>query len=451
MSTPIENNTAALQDILDAVNNLPDAGSGGVDTSDATATAGDILSGKTAYVNDTKITGTIATKTASNLTASGATVTVPAGYYATQATKSVSAVTQATPSISVSSAGKITATHTQSAGYVSAGTKTATKQLTTQAAQTITPGTSNRTISSGRYLTGTQTIKGDSNLVAANIKSGVSIFGVTGTHAGGEDLDSEIATQADLISQLSTILDSKAAASVQVATGEFTPTTVNLYSTPITVSGLGFKPSYVSIIALNPTSQSIGSWSTNYNYLMSIEEGTLGGETVSNKLVATQTSSGFEVGSANALYYSITMTDDGFTLSTTGTASYIIKRSYAWIAVAEDGTSSGGSGGDIGVFTVDSIENYSEGYPSEIVEFPFIVGQTWGEWIDSPLNISYIDEHLPGGIRRITFDGAAFTFMTTGGIHQISTDGTASGVVSADDVIQNTTYYGYIDNSAFPI
>lgn len=92
--------------------------------------------------------------------------------------------TQATPSISVNSSGLITASATQSAGYVASGTKSATKQLTTQGAQTITPGTSDKTIASGRYLTGTQTIKGDANLVADNIKSGVSIFGVAGSYEG---------------------------------------------------------------------------------------------------------------------------------------------------------------------------------------------------------------------------------------------------------------------------
>ena len=57
--------------------------------------------------------------------------------------------------------------------------------VTKKSAATYTPGTSDQSIASGQYLNGTQTIKGDANLVAGNIKSGVSIFGVTGTYAGG--------------------------------------------------------------------------------------------------------------------------------------------------------------------------------------------------------------------------------------------------------------------------
>lgn len=89
---------------------------------------------------------------------------------------------QATPSISVSSAGLITASATQTAGYVAAGTKSATKQLTVQAAKTITPTTSDQTaVAKNRYTTGAVTVKGDANLKAANIVKGVSIFGVAGS------------------------------------------------------------------------------------------------------------------------------------------------------------------------------------------------------------------------------------------------------------------------------
>lgn len=95
----------------------------------------------------------------------------------------------ALPEITVSSAGLITATSEQAAGYVPGGTKSSTKQLTTQAAKTVTPGTTNQTaVASGRYTTGAVTVKGDANLKAENIAEGVSIFGVTGTHSGGGQL-----------------------------------------------------------------------------------------------------------------------------------------------------------------------------------------------------------------------------------------------------------------------
>lgn len=98
-------------------------------------------------------------------------------------TGTLSEVEQATPSISVSSSGLITATAMQNGGIVIEGSKSATEQLTTQAGTTITPGTTIKTAcASGRYTTGTIYVAGDSKLIPQNIAKGVTIFGVTGTH-----------------------------------------------------------------------------------------------------------------------------------------------------------------------------------------------------------------------------------------------------------------------------
>lgn len=171
------------------------------DTSDATLDeGGKMLSGVTAYADGTKYTGTITSKSSSDLTASGATVTAPAGYYASAASKSVASGSVTAPAtISGTSASVSTGTNTltltksvsvtpnvTTAGYISSGTAgsssvSLTASVTTKAAATITPGTSNQEIAAGTYLTGKQTISGDANLVASNIKQGVQVFGVTGS------------------------------------------------------------------------------------------------------------------------------------------------------------------------------------------------------------------------------------------------------------------------------
>lgn len=133
----------------------------------------------TGYVTGSNSTAT----TTVSMGVNGARVTATNG--ASTIVGYVKTATQATPSISVSSDGLITASATQTEGYVSAGTNSKTKQLTTQAAKTVTPTTSNQTaVAKGRYTTGAVTVKGDANLIPENIKSGVSIFGVTGAYEG---------------------------------------------------------------------------------------------------------------------------------------------------------------------------------------------------------------------------------------------------------------------------
>jgi hypothetical protein len=100
---------------------------------------------------------------------------------------------QATPEISVSSNGLITAT---------AGTKSSMHQLAFQPAKTVTPGTASQiAVSSGYFTGGKVMVAGDANLVAGNIKSGVSIFGVSGTliEGGGSGEAAEWSESEDAI------------------------------------------------------------------------------------------------------------------------------------------------------------------------------------------------------------------------------------------------------------
>ena len=80
-------------------------------------------------------------------------------------------------------------------------------KVTKKSAQTYTPGTSDQTIGSGQYLSGTQTIKGDTNLVGSNILSGKSIFGVSGSvvvqkyYTGSSTPSSSLGNNGDLYLQ----------------------------------------------------------------------------------------------------------------------------------------------------------------------------------------------------------------------------------------------------------
>jgi hypothetical protein len=65
--------------------------------------------------------------------------------------------------------------------YLADGTKVE-GSMATKAAATIVPSTSDQTINANQYLLGAQTIQGSANLKAENIKKGVSMFGVTGSH-----------------------------------------------------------------------------------------------------------------------------------------------------------------------------------------------------------------------------------------------------------------------------
>lgn len=192
----------------------------GLDTSDATATEGQILSGKTAYVNGEKVTGTLSFGTTlthqgslsvsdSNVVTAMTTLDSNFCIYSDNSVPKQAKLTLTASQVAESiglTADKLVTGNTilGIAGTATTGVDTSdanataadiltgktayvngskvTGSIPSVEAATITPGTLDQTINAGQYMAGAQTIKGEPNLLAENIKNGVSIFGVSGTY-----------------------------------------------------------------------------------------------------------------------------------------------------------------------------------------------------------------------------------------------------------------------------
>ena len=118
-------------------------------------------------ISSTYVGTGITRRSSSDLTASGATVTVPSGYYSAQASKAVSSGTEGTPTATKGTVSNhaisVTPSVTNSAGYISGGTKTGTA-VTVSASELV----------SGTYTVDSSGTKDVTNYASASIPSGTA-------------------------------------------------------------------------------------------------------------------------------------------------------------------------------------------------------------------------------------------------------------------------------------
>lgn len=161
---------------------LDQAGGGGVNTDDATATLDHVRAGKQVGIagSDDIQTGTGADVGAQVITVGEPTgtqlsYTIKKGFHNGKGYAKQAITNRQSPTVTIG----VDAVYTIPKGWYTGGV--VKQALTTKGATTLKMATTEQGIAAGTLMTGNVTIQGDANYIAANIKSGVKIGNVTGT------------------------------------------------------------------------------------------------------------------------------------------------------------------------------------------------------------------------------------------------------------------------------
>lgn len=170
LQTKTKNYTPTESEQTEAV--IADSGYDGLDTVNVTVGA----------ISSSYVGSGITRRSSSDLTASGATISVPAGYYESSASKSVASGTEGIPTATKGTVSNhsvsVTPSVTNSAGYIAGGTKTGT--AVTVAASELASG--NKAISSngtGIDVVGYSTVSVDVPTGTARDSSDLTVSGAT--------------------------------------------------------------------------------------------------------------------------------------------------------------------------------------------------------------------------------------------------------------------------------
>ena len=138
-------------------------------------------------ISSTYVGSGITQRSSSDLTASGATVTVPSGYYSAQASKAVASGTAGTPTATKGTVSNhsisVTPSVTNTTGYISGGAKTGT--AVTVSASELVSGSETKTEN------GTYDVTNLASLVV-NVSGGTSVQTKTGTFTGSNGVSVDI-------------------------------------------------------------------------------------------------------------------------------------------------------------------------------------------------------------------------------------------------------------------